>query len=1392
MAAARFSSDVIQTFYGPITREENRNIPEPLKPERVLTRDGFRISQSNFQEWLRVWLMTVSETNPNNKDIYMLKNANKEKYTNLIEQEILKLGSVKVSFGLKVNFEIERNGETQEMSHYFKEDQPHVFTRYDKEQIEQKYQEFMERIKGEIENWSLQGSGWEIESIELAYVNVAKYQPLRRGTYLPLPSALANKKAIINVKNKDNECLKWALRAALFPPKDGVHPERPSKYPKNDGINYKGIDFPTPVKQIDKLEKQNPNLAINVFGWEKDTVIVHRISAKEKNVPRINLMLIESREKQHYCWVKRESALLFDNARKHKTFYCMRCLTRFIRAHMLVEHEKYCNGVNGRPTKIDMPEEGENILAFQNHQKQMKAPYVIYADFEALVKKIQGCERYPESEKKCKSYTEKTEWHEACGYSYIIVKSDGEVTGSKVYRGENAVKSFLESIMEEKKKIREMLAKQEPITMTHEDWYDLKNAYNCHICEKKLVKENYWDSLPVYTRGLITGEDDYQGQYHRRCFFNEQKYQRKGLEPLSGHVTKGGKEFEIIILKKPEQKDKYKAKQQTDCYLCKKPLLQKNYRDAVKDHCHMTGKYRGAAHSQCNLKLRINPKTDQIPVVFHNLRGYDAHHLMQAMANLKKEVKCVANNMEKYITISVDGLRFIDSLNFMQGSLDSLVKVIVEGVEEATSNLKDRHLEYKKKIKEELKITSGLSNDSILLYQKGIYSYEYMDSWEKFSETSLPKKEDFYSKLNDEHITEDEYANAKKVWETFDCKTLGDYHDLYVKTDVALLADVFENFRKLCLQQYGLDPAHYFTSPGLSWDALLKKTGVELELFTDHEMHLFVERGIRGGISMVSKRYAKANNPLVSDYDESKPNSYIMYLDANNLYGWAMSKALPKSRFKWKRVMLTEEEILNKKENAKKGWILEVDLEYPEDLHKEHNSYPLAPEKKVVKKENMSDYQNNLIKELDLKIPNSKKLLLTLEDKNDYVVHYENLKFYLKQGMKLKRVKRALEFEQECWMEPYIRMNTEFRKQAKNDFEKNFYKLMNNSVFGKTMENLRNRVDIKIVRSNEKDKIRKLVASPLYARHVIFTNDLVGIDMHKSRLLLNKPVYTGMTILDKSKILMYDFFYNHLKKQYGEKCELLYTDTDSLLLKIETEDVYKDIKANENFYDTSDYPKEHPLHSTVNKKVLGKMKDECAGTPISEYVGLRSKMYSVMKADESKKGIDKIKKDFPETEIKECTCEGKKVQAIMAKDAELFKKIKNKHPKAIVSQCCNMIKADEINVRKAKGVKKNVVKKQIKHEQYKQVLFSKEQMWHRMNILRSEGHEIYGMHVNKISLSPFDSKRWIADDGVNTKAYGYNNQMEEIEALFANTEMEEIELRNTEMEEIEEALKLWR
>ena len=296
--------------------------------------------------------------------------------------------------------------------------------------------------------------------------------------------------------------------------------------------------------------------------------------------------------------------------------------------------------------------------------------------------------------------------------------------------------------------------------------------------------------------------------------------------------------------------------------------------------------------------------------------------------------------------------------------------------------------------------------------------------------------------------------------------------------------------------------------------------------------------------------------------------------------------------------------------------------------------------------------------------------------------------------MRLKKVHRVIEFDQEPWMEPYIRMNTEFRKKAKNDFEANFYKLMNNSVFGKTMENLRNRVDVKIVRGWENDKIRKLLSSPSFDRFTIFGNDMAGIHMRKTKLLLNKPVYTGMTILENSKILMYDFYYSHLKAKYGPNCELVYTDTDSLILDIRTEDIYRDMGNNFDLYDTSNYSKDHPLFSAVNKKVLGKMKDECGGMPIDEVVAIRPKMYSVNKADKK-------------------------------------------------------------NIRKAKGVKKNVIEKEITHEHYKEALFERKQFMHKMKILRSEGHEMYGMCMNKISLSPFDTKRWIADDGIQTLAYGH-------------------------------------
>ena len=367
-------------------------------------------------------------------------------------------------------------------------------------------------------------------------------------------------------------------------------------------------------------------------------------------------------------------------------------------------------------------------------------------------------------------------------------------------------------------------------------------------------------------------------------------------------------------------RDDWKAhRHATTCHICEKALDG----DSVRDHSHITGKYRGAAHSACNLKLRLSPKTTTIPVVFHNLRGYDSYLLMQAISKVEGKVSCIPNNTEKYISFSLGQLRFIDSAQFLLASLNKLVAANPP---------------------QAFKITACHEPKRDLLMRKGVYPYEYMDSWGRFEETRLPPKEAFYSKLSDAHIGDEDYAHTQRVWEAFDCKTMGDYTDLYCHTDVLLLADVFETFRKTCLKQYGLDPAHYYPSLGLSWDALLKKMGVELELLTDYDMHLFIEKGIRGGISMVSKCHARANNPRVEGYYPAKSKSHIMYLDANNLYGWAMSQALPTGAFRWvEGCNRLAASIADHPANSLEGYILEVDLEYPTELHDAHNAYPLAP-----------------------------------------------------------------------------------------------------------------------------------------------------------------------------------------------------------------------------------------------------------------------------------------------------------------------------------------------------------------------------------------------------------------------------------------------------------------
>ena len=462
----------------------------------------------------------------------------------------------------------------------------------------------------------------------------------------------------------------------------------------------------------------------------------------------------------------------------------------------------------------------------------------------------------------------------------------------------------------------------------------------------------------------------------------------------------------------------------------------------------------------------------------------------------------------------------------------------------------------------------------------------------------------------------------------------------------------------------------------MSWSAMLKKTGVKLEIIKDYEMVLMLEHGIRGGLCQVVHRYAEANNKHMLDkYNVNLESEYITYLDANNLYGWAMSFYLPYGDFKWTEWKSEDvDEILNISATASTGYIFEVDIEYPDQLHVPHDQLPFLPE-------SISPQPVSKIK----------KLIPHLGNRHRYVVHYRYLQQAMLKGLKIKKIHRAIQFSQSAWLQQYIQFNTDLRTASTNEFEKDQYKLYNNAVFGKTMENIRNRAHIELV--SDWKRAKKLIARPNFLHSQIYAENLVSIQLSKTRLVFNKPIYVGLTILDQSKILMYDFHYNIMLPKFGpDRLQLLYMDTDSFIYKIKSDDLIVDFGGElAEYMDTSDYPQDHPNYSTQNKKVLGKFKDEVNGKVITRFVGLRPKMYAV--------DIGGVVK------------------------------------------------------KRAKGVQRAVLKQQITIDDYISALTADKAQINTMNAIRSQVHVLTTVQLRKVSLNKSDDKRIILHDGIRTKAH---------------------------------------
>lgn len=706
-------------------------------------------------------IQSIAIVNKIYKDEYSFLNACHKHFSYIIQEILNKYFFIKINTNLLVEF-VRRDAELNEQgrTQFFIQSNTHTVSNATDIQ---KF--FLKNVRdfhiNKIEDFVRNGSGWTFDIVIELIITSSKCEHFRSGSnYFKVPKALRKKKAIINVKNSDTKCFKWAVLSALYPVKKNA--DRVKKYTKfQNKLNFKGIKFPVKLNDMNMFERNNENISINVYAY--DTKVSPIRITKNIKEHHVNLLLLQkclpdSEEKpilyeklnspqirSHYCWIKSLSKLVGKQISKNcsKKFICNICLQFFKCEADLITHSEECK--NGNETRIDMPDATNKWLSFKNFHHQLECPFIIYADIESLLKPVDEKIHSKQSYQKHIAFS--------IGYYFNFIYDSTQCFYAS-HTGKDCITWFVQEINRISKLVDKFTSVIVPIRMTRDDEQNFEKSTNCFICNKKFLS----------------------------------------------HEVK------------------------------------------VKDHSHFTGIFRGAAHNDCNLNFK---ESNIVPVVFHNL-NYDLHFIIEKIATqLDGPVNIIPINSEKYISFTkkiyipkfdeatktrfhrIIQFRFIDSFRFMASSLADLASYLPD------DKFHILKLEF-----------SSMSQEKLsLLRRKGVYPYDYITSMTKLKMNELPAKEHFYSRLSNDHISNSDYIHAQNIWRTFNIKNLKEYTELYLKTDVLLLADVFENFRSSCMQIYKLDPAHYFTSPALSWDSMLKFTGVRIELITDVDQLLFIEKG---------------------------------------------------------------------------------------------------------------------------------------------------------------------------------------------------------------------------------------------------------------------------------------------------------------------------------------------------------------------------------------------------------------------------------------------------------------------------------------------------------------------------------------------------------------------
>jgi hypothetical protein len=788
--------------------------------------------------------------------------------------------------------------------------------------------------------------------------------------------------------------------------------------------------------------------------------------------------------------------------------------------------------------------------------------------------------------------------------------------------------------------------------------------------ERKVISESTHKAISFSAKRLCYTNKEYNGKLVSYVGQNT-------MEMFISYLESEHSKIDTILTQsiKPlrwKKNELHMFKQRTQCDLCGHKQKTLN-----ADHDHLTGNFRYALCDGCNLN-RASVKYYKIPVLIHNGSGYDFHYIVQSVHKMMyTKVTVIPKSTQQYLSLYVGPFHFIDTNKFLIGSLSTLV-----------NNLKEKGIEN-------FKYTSayfGKENVDIMC-QKNVFCYDYITHIDVLNDTKLPQIHHFFNSLTNKSISEHEYEQACMVWRRFKCKRLADYMLIYQKADVLLLCDVFEYYRAMCIDFYGLDPTCYLSLSQYSNDAFLKMSKVKLEMISDPDIYFMLMKMIRGGYAVCNHKYARANNNLMRDYDSNEPTSYLTMVDYNSLYPHIMSHPLPYKSFR----LLSKREVDNfdidlLNSNGKTGYILEVDCIYPRGLHAMHHDFPLAPYRKIMDKSVLSPY-NRLICELNnhTYVNKCPKLIADFTVEKKYVLHYKTLALYLKHGLKLKKIHRILQFRQKPFMKSFIEFNSARRSEATNRFDQNLFKNCSNMCFGKQIENVCNRMNVRLVK--DKEVFLKYSARPNFKSFNIINKDLVSVNMARERVFLNRPIYIGAAILDLSKAKMYKFHYETMIPKFGRKnLRILYSDTDSFLYHIFTNDLYREFQSMGDIFDFSNFPPEHFLYSEKRKREHGFMKEENASVPITEFIGLRSKMY--------------------------------------------------------------FYKTDHKQHNTGKGIAYSALQR-LKRKHYLKTLMSGIGNEVSFRSIRSNNHRLFTLHANKRALGVLDDKRYVLKDGVHSLPYGY-------------------------------------